>query len=164
MTDHVGGEPIDILLVEDNPGDVRLTQEAFRDGRINNTLHVVTDGKEALDFLYRRGEYSDAPCPNIVLLDLNLPRMDGHEVLAEIRDDPEFNHVPVIILTSSEAQEDVIQSYELQSNAYLTKPVAPDEFVDLVRTFEEFWLTLVRLPPVPGESSGDGTKADSGGA
>jgi CheY-like chemotaxis protein len=162
MSDDLGGEPIEILLVEDNPGDVRLTQEAFRDGRINNTLHVVTDGKEALDFLYHRGEYSDAPCPNIVLLDLNLPRMDGHEVLAEIRNDPELNHVPVIILTSSEAQEDVVQSYELQSNAYLTKPVAPDEFVDLVRTFEEFWLTLVRLPPTPGGS--DGNKADSRGA
>jgi len=139
VTDHPDGEPIDVLLVEDNPGDVRLTREAFQDGRINNTLHVVTDGEEALEFLFRRGEYGDAPCPHLVLLDLNLPRIDGQEVLEEMRDDPELKRIPVVILTSSESEQDVVRSYELQANAYLTKPVDPDEFTDLVRSFEEFW-------------------------
>lgn len=149
MTEHRTGEPIDILLVEDNPGDVRLTQEAFEEGYINNDLHVVWDGEEALDFLYQREDYEDAPCPNLVLLDLNLPKIDGHEVLREIRNDEDLNRLPVIILTSSDAQEDVIESYELNSNAYITKPVTPDDFVDLVETFEEFWFTMVRLPPKP---------------
>lgn len=149
MTEHQEGEPVDILLVEDNPGDVRLTEEAFKDGRINNDLHVTTDGQEALDFLFQRADYADAPVPDLVLLDLNLPRIDGKEVLREIRNDPDLQRLPVIILTSSAAQQDVIESYELQTNAYLTKPVSPDEFVALVRSIEEFWLTFVRLPPNP---------------
>lgn len=149
MTEHRTGEPIDILLVEDNPGDVRLTEEAFREGGINNTLHIVTDGEAALDFLFQRGEYSDATRPHLVLLDLNLPKIDGHEVLEQIRDDDDLRRMPVIILTSSESQQDVIESYERNSNAYLTKPVTPTDFVDLVQTFEEFWLTMVRLPPKP---------------
>ena len=140
------GEPADILLVEDNPGDVRLTKEAFKNGRICNTLHVVTDGVEALDFLHQRGEHADAPQPDIVLLDLNLPRKDGDEVLDEIRNTEHLEQLPVVILTSSEAQEDVTQSYELQANAYLTKPVDPQEFVDVVRSFQQFWLSVVRLP------------------
>jgi CheY-like chemotaxis protein len=152
MTEHREGEPIDILLVEDNPGDVRLTEEAFKEGYINNELHVVWDGEEALDFLFRRGDYQDAPCPNIVLLDLNLPKIDGHEVLEEIRNDDDLNRLPVVVLTSSDAQEDVVESYELNSNAYLTKPVTPDDFVDLVETFEEFWFTMVRLPPKPADN------------
>jgi CheY-like chemotaxis protein len=148
MTEN-GTDPrsADILLVEDNPGDVRLTREVFEDGGITNTLHVVTDGVAALDFIYRRGEHADAPRPDIVLLDLNLPRKDGDEVLEELRDDPEHSQIPVIVLTSSSAAEDVTRSYELQANAYLTKPVDPAEFIETVRTFREFWLTVVRLPP-----------------
>jgi len=140
----------DILLVEDNPGDVRLTEEAFREGQIKNTLHVVNDGVEALTFLRQRDEYADAPRPDIVLLDLNLPRKDGDEVLDEIRDDPDLEALPVVVLTSSEAQEDIVQSYELQANAFLTKPVDPEEFIEVVRTFQEFWLSVVRLPPEDG--------------
>ena len=151
-TDRRDGDPIDILMVEDNPGDVRLTEEAFREARISNTMHVARDGEIAMDFLRRRDEYADAPRPNLVLLDLNLPRMNGMDVLAEIKDDPNLKRLPVIILTGSEAEEDIVRGYELQSNAYLTKPVDPDEFLDLVRSFEEFWLTLVHLPPVPEES------------
>ncbi len=137
----------DILLVEDNPGDVRLTQEAFEEGGISNTLHVATDGVEALDFLYRRGDHADAPRPDIILLDLNLPRKNGEEVLEEINDDPDLACIPVIVLTSSRAEEDVVQSYELQANAFLTKPVDPDEFIDVVQSFQAFWLSVVRLPP-----------------
>ena len=139
--------PADILLVEDNPGDVRLTKEAFAEGQINNTIHVVTDGVEALDFLYQQREYTDAPRPDIILLDLNLPRMDGDEVLEEIYDKPALRRIPVIVLTSSEAEEDIVKSYNLSANAYLTKPVDPNAFVDTVRTFEDFWLSIVRLPP-----------------
>ena len=140
------GNPVNILLVEDNPGDVRLTQEALKEGQICNTLHVTTDGVEALDFLHRRGDHADAPRPDIVLLDLNLPRKDGDEVLDEMRDDPNLKCLPVIILTSSEAQEDVVKSYESQANAYLTKPVDPAEFIEAVRSFQSFWLSIVRLP------------------
>ncbi|WP_415382461.1 response regulator [Halosimplex sp. TS25] len=141
------GDPADILLVEDNPGDVRLTREAFRDGHIRNALHVVTDGVEALDFLRQRGDHADAPRPDVVLLDLNLPRKNGDEVLDEIRDDPELERLPVVVLTSSKAQEDVVESYELQANAYLTKPVDPSEFIETVQSIQEFWLCVVRLPP-----------------
>ncbi len=140
-------EPADILLVEDNPGDVRLTKEAFEEGGISNTLHVATDGAEALDFLYQRGEYEDALRPDIILLDLNLPRMNGDEVLAEIDDDEDLSRIPIIVLTSSEAEEDVVRSYELRANAYLTKPVDPDEFIATVQSFKAFWLSVVRLPP-----------------
>ncbi|MFC6824103.1 response regulator [Halopelagius fulvigenes] len=139
-------EPAEILLVEDNPGDVRLTQEAFKDGRIQNTLHVATDGVEALDFLYRRGDYEDAPRPDLVLLDLNLPRKNGDAVLEEIRNDPELRRIPVIILTSSTAHDDIVHSYDLCANAYLTKPVDPDEFISTIQTLERFWFSLVRLP------------------
>jgi CheY-like chemotaxis protein len=141
------GNPVDILLVEDNPGDVRLTQEAFKEGQISNTLHVVTDGVEALDFLYQRGEYADAQLPDIVLLDLNLPRKNGDEVLEEIKDDSRLSRLPVIILTSSEAEEDIVKSYDHSANAYLTKPVDPEEFINVVRSFKSFWLSVVRLPP-----------------
>jgi len=148
MTDASGtGDPADILLVEDNPGDVRLTEEAFREGQIRNTLHVVTDGVEALEFLNRRGEYADAPFPDLILLDLNLPRKNGDEVLEEISADPELARIPVIVLTGSSAEEDVVRSYDLAANAYLTKPVDPEEFIETVRSFQEFWLSVVRLPP-----------------
>jgi len=143
----------DILLVEDNPGDVRLTEEAFEEGQICNELHVVTDGVEALDFLYQRGEHGDAPQPDIVLLDLNLPRKNGDEVLEEIEDDPDLSCLPVVVLTSSTAEEDVVRSYELRANAYLTKPVDPDEFIEVVQSLQEFWLSVVRLPP-EGEDGG----------
>ncbi|WP_331233650.1 response regulator [Natronorarus salvus] len=139
-------DPAEILLVEDNPGDVRLTREAFKEGRIANTLHVVTDGVEALDFLFQRNEYTDAPRPDFVLLDLNLPRKNGDEVLEALREDPECKTIPVIVLTSSSAQRDVIRSYELAANAYLTKPVDPIEFIEVVRSTEQYWLSIVRLP------------------
>jgi len=149
MIEHRSAEPIDVLLVEDNPGDVRLTEEAFAEAKINNHLHVVRDGESALDFVYRRGEYESAPTPDLVLLDLNLPKIDGTEVLKEIKTDDALKRIPVIVLTSSSAEEDIVESYERHSNAYLTKPVDPDEFVELVQSFEEFWFTLVKLPPEP---------------
>lgn len=149
MTEHRDGEPIEILLVEDNPGDVRLTEMAFAEGRINNNLHVVRDGEAALDFLFRRGAYAGSPRPDIVLLDLNLPKVEGHEVLERIRNGDGLKQLPVIILTSSESDEDVLRSYELNSNAYITKPVEASDFMDVVHTFEEFWFTVVRLPPNP---------------
>jgi len=142
---HDAGNPADILLVEDNPGDVRLTKEVFKEGQIYTTLHVVTDGIEALDFLYRRGDHTDAPCPDIILLDLDLPRKDGGEILAEINDDPELSRIPVIIMTSSDTEEDVVRSYDFRANAYLTKPVDPEEFIDVVQSFQQFWLSVVRL-------------------
>lgn len=140
------GDSADILLVEDNPGDVRLTREALKEGDNCTELHVVTDGNEALDFLYRRGENADAPRPDIVLLDLNLPRKNGDEVLQAIDGDPDLARIPVIVLTSSDAEEDVVRSYDLHANAYLTKPVDPEEFIDVVQSLQAFWLTVVRLP------------------
>jgi len=149
MTDHRDGDPVDILLVEDNPGDVRLTREAFAEAQITNDLHAVNDGEDALDFLHQRGEHADAPRPNLVLLDLNLPKVDGHDVLEEVKSDDDLRTIPVVVLTSSEAEEDVVKSYEQHTNAYLTKPIDPSEFVDVIRSFERFWLTLVELPPDP---------------
>lgn len=137
----------EILLVEDNPGDIHLTKEAFKENRITNTLHVVTDGVKALDFLHNRGEYGDVPRPDIILLDLNLPRKDGDEVLEELREDTlDLSRIPIIILTSSQAEEDIVRSYELQANAYMTKPVDPGEFIETIRTFKTFWLEVVCLP------------------
>jgi CheY-like chemotaxis protein len=143
------GDPVEILLVEDNPGDVRLTKEALKELRITNELHVVTDGPDALDFLFGRDGYESAPAVDLVLLDLNLPRMDGIEVLKEIKSDPDLKRTPVIILTSSSAEEDVVRSYENYTNAYVTKPVDPNQFVDVIRSLEEFWFTIVRSPPPP---------------
>ncbi|MFD1563751.1 response regulator [Haloarchaeobius amylolyticus] len=140
-------EPAQILLVEDNPGDVRLTREAFKQGRIENDLHVVSDGNEALSFLSQEGEYADAPRPDLILLDLNLPGKDGEDILEELKNDPALRSIPVIVLTSSSAEEDIARSYELHANAYLTKPVDPDEFIETVRAFEKFWFSVVRLPP-----------------
>ena len=141
-----GYEPVDILLVEDNPGDVRLTKEAFEEEQIKNTVHVVNDGTEALDFVYQREEYEDAPRPNIMLLDLNLPRKNGDEVLETVKNDPAHRDIPVIILTSSKAEEDIVQSYRLHANAYLRKPIDPEEFIEKIRSFERFWLSVVHLP------------------
>jgi chemotaxis family two-component system response regulator Rcp1 len=139
--------PVQILLVEDSPGDVRLTQEVLRDAKIANELHVVGDGEAAMDFLRRRGEYQDKPRPDLVLLDLNLPRKDGREVLAEIKADPELRPIPVIVLTTSAADRDVLQSYEAAANSYITKPIDLNDFIAVVRTLEDFWLSIVRLPP-----------------
>lgn len=143
MTSPVSAE---ILLVEDNPGDIRLIREALKDGRFANTLHVVRDGIEALDFLYQRNDHADAPRPDLVLLDLNLPRKNGHEILTELHGDPGRRDIPVVILTSSTTETDVAKSYELCANAYVTKPVDPDAFMDVIRACERFWLETVHLP------------------
>jgi CheY-like chemotaxis protein len=140
-------EPVEILLAEDNPGDVKLTRKALERGRLANNLHVVTDGVETMAFLRGDGEYADAPRPDLVLLDLNMPRKDGREVLEEIKGSEGLRRIPVVILTSSEAEEDVIKSYERHANAYLTKPVDFEGFIDVVNSLEEFWLQVVKLPP-----------------
>ncbi|WP_159901447.1 response regulator [Salinirussus salinus] len=141
------GEPIEILLAEDNPGDVRLTEKALERGKIVNNLHVTENGVEAMRFLRREGEYAGEPQPDLVLLDLNMPRKDGREVLEEMRGDPELRRIPVVVLTSSEAEEDVVKSYELSANAYLTKPVDFEGFVDIIERIEEFWFSVVKMPP-----------------
>jgi len=141
------GLPIQILLVEDSPGDVRLTQEVLRDARIANDLHVVGDGEQAMAFLRQEGDYASHPRPDLVLLDLNLPRKDGREVLADLEADPELKAIPVIVLTTSEAEQDILRSYRLAANAYITKPIDLNEFIAVVRSIETFWLTIVRLPP-----------------
>lgn len=142
----IDAEPIDILLVEDNPGDAHLTRDAFNEGRIANTLHTVSDGVKALDFLYQRGDYSDAPRPDMILLDLNLPRKNGEDVLEEVKEDRHLRHIPVVILSSSEAQDDITSAYDHHANAYLRKPVDPFEFIDMIKRLEEFWFSIVRLP------------------
>jgi chemotaxis family two-component system response regulator Rcp1 len=144
-----GVRAIEILMVEDNPGDVRLTREAFKDGRVWNRLHVVEDGIAALDFLHRREPYGDAPRPDVILLDLNLPRMDGREVLAAIKGDPSLRVIPVVVLTTSQAEEDVLRAYHLNANCYITKPVDLAQFIRIVQAIEDFWLTVVRLPSSP---------------
>lgn len=135
-----------LLLVEDNPGDIRLVQEAIDESRIDCELSVVPDGEAALDYLHQRGDHEDAPRPRLVLLDLNLPKVSGFAVLERIQENPDFTGLPVIVLTSSATQEDVVRSYDLHTNAYLMKPIDPEEFVALVRTLETFWLSLVRQP------------------
>jgi CheY-like chemotaxis protein len=143
-------EPARILLVEDSPSDVCLTQKVMADARIANELYVVGDGDEALDFLYRRDPYADAPTPDMILLDLNLPRKDGREVLQEIKCDDTLKHIPVIVLTTSREEADVLQSYELHANSYIAKPIDLHEFIDVVRSIEGYWLTIVRLPARDG--------------
>ncbi len=138
--------PIQILMVEDNPGDVRLTKEALKDAKVSNTLYVVEDGVAALDFLYRRGEYSDAPRPDLILLDLNLPKKNGREVLGEIKQDEQLKMIPVVILTTSQAEEDVVRAYRLHANCYIVKPVDFVQFTKIVWTIEDFWLSIVTLP------------------
>jgi chemotaxis family two-component system response regulator Rcp1 len=143
---HESGRPIEILLVEDNPGDVRLTREALKEAKVHNCLSVVGDGVEALAFLHRKGIYTMAPRPDIVLLDLNLPRKDGRQVLAEVKADPELRRIPVVILTTSKAEEDILKTYDLHANCFITKPVDFDQFVKVVQSIEHFWLTIVTLP------------------
>jgi CheY-like chemotaxis protein len=137
---------VEILLVEDNPGDVRLTIEALKEGHFCNKLSVVKDGVEALAYLRRKGQYATVVQPDLILLDLNLPRKDGREVLAEIKNDPRLKRIPVVILTTSEAEADVLKSYDLQANCYITKPVDLEQFIKVIRAIEDFWLALVRLP------------------
>jgi two-component system, chemotaxis family, response regulator Rcp1 len=139
-------KPVEILLIEDNPADVRLTVEALRDSRVHNHLSIVGDGVEAMAFLRREGKYDVAPYPDVILLDLNLPRKDGREVLAEIKSDEQLKHIPVIALTTSQAEEDVVRAYDLHVNCYLTKPPDLDQFFKVIRAIEEFWLVYVRLP------------------
>jgi two-component system, chemotaxis family, response regulator Rcp1 len=139
--------PIDILLVEDNAADVRLTREALKDAKVLNALHVARDGLAALGFLRRRGPYAGSPRPDLILLDLNLPKKDGREVLAEIKQDTDLKRIPVVVLTTSRAEEDVIRSYDLHANAYVTKPVDLAQFLKVVRSLETFWLAVVTLPP-----------------
>jgi len=147
MNTNAVGRPIEILLVEDNPGDVRLAVEALKDAKVNNRLHVVEDGVEAMAFLHREDRYSEVPRPDVVLLDLNLPRKDGREVLADIKDDPVLRRIPVVILTVSKAEEDVLRTYDLHANCYITKPIDLGQFIKVVKAIESFWLTIVKLPP-----------------
>jgi CheY-like chemotaxis protein len=137
---------IDVLLVEDDPGDVLMTREAFEDNKVANNLFVVNDGVTAMEFLRKQGEYTEAPTPDLILLDLNLPRMDGREVLSALKDDEELRRIPVVVLTTSEAEEDVLRSYSLHANAYVTKPVDFARFIEVVRQIDEFFVTVVRLP------------------
>lgn len=138
--------PIEILLVEDNPGDVRLTVETFKEQKIYNNIHVVSDGAEALDFLYKRGKHSNAMRPDLILLDLNLPKIDGREVLKEIKNNDHLKSIPVVILTVSKSEEDILKSYNLHANCYISKPIDLAQFERVVKTIQEFWLTIVKLP------------------
>jgi two-component system, chemotaxis family, response regulator Rcp1 len=144
-------KPIEILLVEDNPGDADLAREALDGGKIKNNLFVVGDGEAAMDFLYKAGPYADMPRPDLILLDLNLPRKDGREVLADIKANKELKRIPVVILTTSKSEEDVLKSYNLHANCYITKPIDLNQFIKVVRCIEDFWLSIVVLPPNGGE-------------
>jgi chemotaxis family two-component system response regulator Rcp1 len=141
------GRPIDILMIEDNPYDVRLTMEAFKDAKVSNNLSVASDGEEALRFLRREGEHAGSPRPDLILLDLNLPKKSGREVLEEIKKDPDLKRIPVVVLTTSGNEQDILRAYELHVNAYITKPVDLDQFVKIVEAVEDFWLTVVKFPP-----------------
>jgi len=142
----MNGKPIEILLVEDNPADVRLTQEALKEGKVRNNLHVARDGIEAIEYLRRVGKHAGSPRPDLILLDLNLPRKDGREVLADIKADAELKAIPVVVLTTSAAEADIFKSYKLHANCYIQKPVDLDQFVQVVKSIDDFWLTVVRLP------------------
>jgi CheY-like chemotaxis protein len=150
MDDHPLFQPIEILLVEDNLADVRLTQETLKEEKLHNNLSVVNDGVEALAFLRREGRYANAARPNLILLDLNLPRKDGRELLIEIKNDPHLMTIPVVVLTVSEAEKDILESYNLHANCYITKPLDLNQFSRVVKSIQDFWLTIVRLPPKQG--------------
>jgi two-component system response regulator len=150
MNEKNGAKPVDILLVEDNPGDVRLTKEALRDAKVFNNIYVVKDGVEAMEFLRKEGSFAHVSAPDLILLDLNLPRKDGREVLAEIKKDPKIKRIPVVILTGSKTDEDVMKSYDLHANCYVTKPVDLNGFIKIMHSIEEFWFTIVKLPPKEG--------------
>ena len=149
MSNGPNTEPINILLVEDNPGDARLAFEALRDSKVHNKLYHVEDGVEAMQFLRDRVENDHVPPPDLILLDLNLPKKDGREVLAEIKEDPELRLVPVVVLTTSAAERDLLKSYNLHANAYIVKPIDLDQFIDVVQAIENFWFSIVKLPPAP---------------
>jgi two-component system response regulator len=149
---------IEVLLVEDNPGDVRLTREALKEGKVWNNLHVVEDGEAAIAFVRQEGSFVAVPRPDLILLDLNLPRLDGREVLGLLKADEKFRSIPVVILTTSQAEEDVLRSYNLNANCFITKPVDFDQFIKIVRAIEEFWMTIVTLPPA-GESPCTGDRS-----
>ena len=142
-----GVKIIDILLVEDNQGDVRLAQEALKESKVRNNMIVVEDGVEAMEFLRRRGKYANAPRPDLILLDLNLPRKNGREVLAEIKSDDNLKRIPVVVLTVSKDEQDILSAYDLHANCYITKPLDFEQFIKITKTIEEFWLTIVKLPP-----------------
>jgi CheY-like chemotaxis protein len=142
----VRGKPIEILLVEDSPDDATLTMEALRDGKVTNRISWVEDGVEAMDFLRRKGANSTAPRPDLILLDLNLPKKNGHEVLKEIKEDPDLLHIPVVIMTMSDDERDILKAYNLRANCYVTKPVDIEQFIGVVKSIEDFWLTVVKLP------------------
>ncbi len=144
---QVSGAPIEILLVEDNPGDVRLTQEAIRESKIRNRLNVVRDGEEAVAYVRRQGNFADQPRPDLILLDLNLPKKDGREVLQDLKSDPDLHRIPVVVLTSSAAEQDILSTYDLYANAYVTKPVDLDQFMHVVSSIQDFWLNIAKLPP-----------------
>ena len=146
MNSYDNGSPIEILLVEDNPGDVRLTLEGFREAKVCNRIHTACDGVEAMAFLNHEGAYSSSPSPDLILLDLNLPKKDGREVLAAIKADENIKHIPVVVLTTSRAEKDIVQSYDLQANCYVTKPVDLDQFINTVKSIGDFWLAIVKLP------------------
>lgn len=146
MTTNVTGKPIEILLVEDSPGDVRLTRETLKDAKVLNHLNVVGDGEEAMAFLRHDAPHADAPRPDLILLDLNLPKKDGREVLAEIKSDSQLRRIPVVVLTTSAAEQDILESYDLHANCYITKPVDLDQWMTVVKSIEDFWLTIVKLP------------------
>lgn len=147
MNSPLSSRPVEILLVEDNPGDVRLTKEALRESKVRNNLNIAADGVEALAFLRREGKHEAAVRPDLILLDLNLPRKDGREVLYEIKSDPDLRQIPVVVLTSSQAEQDILSAYGLHANCYVTKPVDFDQFIRVVQSIEDFWFTIVRLPP-----------------
>ena len=147
MSDLSDARPVEILLVEDSPGDVRLTQEALKDSKLLNNLHVTRDGVEAMDFLQRKGKYESAVRPDVVLLDLNMPRKDGRQVLKEVKEDEELKRIPIVILTISKADEDIIRTYELGANCYITKPVDLEQFNKVVKAIDNFWFEVVTLPP-----------------
>jgi len=159
MNEYLTPRVCEVLLVEDNPADARLTREALGESKMLNKLHHVKDGIEALQFLRREGAYPDAPTPDVILLDLNLPRKDGRQVLSEMKQDPELRLIPVVVLTTSEAERDILKSYELHANCYITKPVDLDKFIYIVRTIEAFWLAVVTLPNRRSDHQSGGTVA-----
>jgi CheY-like chemotaxis protein len=145
--ENLSGRAIDVLLVEDNPADVRLTEETLKESKVKINLNVAIDGQEATDFLHKNGRFTDAPRPDVILLDLNLPKKDGRQVLKEIKEDPKLKCIPIVIITSSKAEEDVVKTYDLHANCYVVKPINLEQFSKIVRTIEEFWFKIVKLPP-----------------
>ena len=146
MNSQIAERPMEILLVDDNPGDVRLTAEALKDGEVENRLHTAKDGMEAIAFLRRKGRYIDAPRPDLILLDLNMPRMNGRQVLAEIKEDSTLKHIPVVILTGSREMDDIVKTYDLHANCYVTKPIDFEQFIMMMKSITDFWLSIVKLP------------------